>query len=78
MSASDGDDGPAGQVTYEMQEEGNLENGNAVFSVGCKLLFYSRSVGQPTDQSVISWTTEHSTNVQSVRFYISIHNVTSH
>ena len=36
MAAKDGDDGPAGQVTYKMEKEGNLENGNAVFSVGCK------------------------------------------
>ena len=36
VEASDGDDGPAGQVRFEMQEGGNLENGNAVFSVGCK------------------------------------------
>ncbi len=38
LSAGDGDDGPAGQVTYKMEEEGNLENGNAVFSVGCKFI----------------------------------------
>jgi hypothetical protein len=39
VEASDSDDGPAGQVTYKMEEEGNLENGNAVFSVGCKFMF---------------------------------------
>ena len=38
LSTTDGDDGPAGQVTYKMEEEGNLENGNAVFSVGCKFI----------------------------------------
>ena len=36
MSATDSDDGPAGQVTFEMEEDGNLENGNAVFSIGCE------------------------------------------
>ncbi|XP_028404999.1 cadherin-23-like isoform X3 [Dendronephthya gigantea] len=34
VTATDADEGPAGQVSYQMQQQGNLENGNAVFSVG--------------------------------------------
>ncbi|XP_046839069.1 protocadherin Fat 4-like [Xenia sp. Carnegie-2017] len=34
VQAVDMDDGPAGAVTYELESEGNIEDGNHVFSIG--------------------------------------------
>lgn len=44
VQAVDTDDGPAGAVTYELESEGNIEDGNHVFSIGCRFLnkFFSK------------------------------------